>query len=480
MSAVKHGAYSLGGQLFQLLINLAGLILLARLLTPEIFGVFAIILAFQALFVPLLDLGLTDAYIKAKEDGADLRNAFFTLNLLIGAVNFLYLLAVTPLLISGYHINDALIYITVIGLSVMLGACNNQPMARMRRQFEFPEVVRMQMLSNLVALIFSLVLAYAGAGIWALISRMAMSPAISFLLLLSGGRASYRLAGIETISRVRGELKFAGELVFSRILTGWLNTLDVLLFSTVYNKQLLGFYTKAKELAAMPDLNIRQAITFTAFSYFSRQEDSDKERNYRLTINVTLLLVAIPCVLIISTGRELMPFVLGEQWQGAGVYFQIMGVWAIGRVMYGIGAVIHQSEKKMWQWMRLNLVALPTLFGGLLLLLAADKNPVHGIIAYSLGYTAFWGGGVVLALVKLCGWKLARQIFRALLSYILVPAIASVWGLSLLEIQSLFVSIPMTILIITVSVIILNFSQTRELLSYAGKGGQVSWQGEGR
>ena len=95
-SAVHSGFFSLANQSALILINFGTLAVLGRLLKPEDFGLFAIVLASQALFLPLLDFGLTPVYIKIDRLTKETPNVFFTINIIIGLVNVLYLVVIAP------------------------------------------------------------------------------------------------------------------------------------------------------------------------------------------------------------------------------------------------------------------------------------------------------------------------------------------------------------------------------------------------
>ena len=94
--------YSMCTKAAEAILSLSLLAILARLLDPKDFGIFAIVLAVQALFQPMLDMGLGDAYIKVDNPTGELKNSFFTLNILQGFFNFLLLLILAPIVSNIY------------------------------------------------------------------------------------------------------------------------------------------------------------------------------------------------------------------------------------------------------------------------------------------------------------------------------------------------------------------------------------------
>ena len=73
-SAVHSSFFSLGNRYIQLVLNIAALAVLGRLIEPKYFGIVAIVLAAQTLFAPLLDMGLSTAYVKLDKTGPVVQN----------------------------------------------------------------------------------------------------------------------------------------------------------------------------------------------------------------------------------------------------------------------------------------------------------------------------------------------------------------------------------------------------------------------
>lgn len=82
MSLFKNSIYSLGGKVVNMIVNFGGMAILARLISPEEFGVFAIILSVQMFFQAVLDMGLGPVYIKKKTLTTEFISSFFTIIIL--------------------------------------------------------------------------------------------------------------------------------------------------------------------------------------------------------------------------------------------------------------------------------------------------------------------------------------------------------------------------------------------------------------
>ena len=103
MSAIRSGVYSLLNKGLTIVLNLSGLAVLGRLLTPGEFGIFGIVVATESLFLPVLDMGLTPAFIKLETETQEASNAFFSVNILLGFAVALALALLSPVLVYIYE-----------------------------------------------------------------------------------------------------------------------------------------------------------------------------------------------------------------------------------------------------------------------------------------------------------------------------------------------------------------------------------------
>ena len=108
MSIINNSIISIGSKFFEFFILITSAIFLARLIPPSDFGTFAIIYATYALFSGFLDVGLSQSYIKAKEESQDLKNSFFTINIVLGLITTFLLVISAPII--SYIYEDSILF----------------------------------------------------------------------------------------------------------------------------------------------------------------------------------------------------------------------------------------------------------------------------------------------------------------------------------------------------------------------------------
>jgi O-antigen/teichoic acid export membrane protein len=358
MSIIRNSSVSLATKAVETFLNLALLAILARLLDPKDFGVFAIILATQALFQPLIDMGLGAAYIKAKEPTKDLRNSFFTLNLALGVFNVAILIIAAPLITHIYADELLLPLILTFSISVLLNSVSRQSYAQLMRDKRFDSLLKVSFFANIVTFFVSVYFAFQGVGVWVLIIKAIMLSLVSTILLFYFTRTGYNLVMFSTIKRFTKELKFGLEVFLNRLLNGIFNAGDKFIFSTLYGVELLGHYSSSQQLARMADTHIRMPISAAVYSHLERLENDNKRKLYDDFASVIFLLASLFVGTLILEGELVVHIILGDKWGFAGEYIKWLAIFGMGMVFKGIFTIISMSENSM---VRQNKIVLASI-----------------------------------------------------------------------------------------------------------------------
>ena len=144
-------------------------IILARLLAPEVFGQLALLTVFTDLSLTVVDGGLNSALVQSKEAGERDYSTVFIITLGLSAVMIVLLYFAAPF-IADYYKSPALITpLRFYSLSMLFSSFNSIQVARMQREMRFREMMYCSLAATLIAGALGIVLAYKGAGLWALV-----------------------------------------------------------------------------------------------------------------------------------------------------------------------------------------------------------------------------------------------------------------------------------------------------------------------
>jgi PST family polysaccharide transporter len=437
LSAIHSSAYSLGSKILQLVISFGSLAILGRLLTPEDFGVFGLILAVQVLFAPVLDMGLMPAYLTLDSVDETSNNVFHTINVLLGIFNSIFLIVLAPVLTLLYKESVLMPLVMVFALSIIVGTLSRQGGTELVRRQRFDKILIIDIVSLSSGVVAAIYGALNGLGVWALALRALVVSSANFIIVRLIWSGRYHLAGWKEIKKFKGSFVFGGEIVISRLFNGALLSMDKFFFGSFFSVSALGQYMKAVDIAIMPDTNLRMALVSPALAHIARSDSKEKTRNYEITSQVILIIAGFPCLILIVMGDWLLPWLMGPQWIEAGKYAQVLGIWCMGRVMCGIAAVLYLNEKRSRHWAIINGVAILFILVPPVTSAYAGFSPMQFVVFLSLSSVIFWSFILMGSLSQFTGsfmtlrhvsWSFIITIMGGLLSGFIVKSFIRDWA----------------------------------------------------
>jgi len=313
VSALKWSAIAkVVAQLVSWLVTL----LVIRLLSPDDYGLIAISAVIIAIFASIGELGLGASIVQShtisKSELEKLAGALLALNLGVGLLVGL----AAPL--AGMLFNDVRLIdiVRVSALQFLFNAAATIPYSLATRKMRFKWLAFVDLVSALVTSLMTLVLAWSGAGVWALVLGNLSGIACRTTLLLARGGAMRPAFALQGISR---HLAFGGQIVVARMAWQIAYQADVLIAGHFLTKYAVGVYSVSLQLATMPMDKVMSTINRVAFPTVARMQDELPRFRARLLDACRLLaFVAMPVLWGISAvSPEFVSLTLGERWLDA-------------------------------------------------------------------------------------------------------------------------------------------------------------------
>jgi len=338
---LKVGAkWSSAEILINLPVRLGTLAILARLLSPAEFGIFAAAVTVIEFARPLGTLSMDHALVQSKKLSAGsvaFASAFAVgLSLVVAAMIALSSDAVL-LLYDDPEVPELL---AVLALSVPLAAVSGLLLAILRRKLAFRELSIAIMVSSTIAAIASVVVAAAGWGVWALVAGYYVDLALRALFAWLIVRP--RFVRPRVSDETRGLLRFGAGGTLSLMLNFWALHGDYVVIGSALGAKPLGYYSRAYQLISTVPGMLGRLHNMVLFPAFSRAQS---DRGYlgkallagtEATAALTLPLCAWGLVL----GQEIILVLLGPGWEEAVVPFQILSLGVYFRSGYRLAASI--------------------------------------------------------------------------------------------------------------------------------------------
>jgi PST family polysaccharide transporter len=352
--SIRGGTAIVISQACRFAIGMAGIAALGRLLSPPDFGLVAMVAILIRFVTQFKDLGLTMATVQRPEITHQQVSTLFWVNSALGLAVAGFTMACAPL-VAWFYDEPRLVDITlVLAIAFAVGGFGVQHQALLRRQMRFGALAAVSVCAKAVGVTVAIYMAMMGRGYWALV---VMSVAIA-VATTSGmwvacnwrpGRPT-RTAGVGSM------LAFGGSHTVSTNLNIAARNVDKLLLGLRTSADVLGFYSKAVELILDPIRQVNMPMGSVAVTTLSRLQDQPERfaafyrRGVQLLASITLPLVAA----VVATAHDLVPVVLGDQWDHVIPLVQILGLGAMFQALHPtLGWVLISTGRadRLLRWM---------------------------------------------------------------------------------------------------------------------------------
>lgn len=319
-------AYNAISKYSGIIVSLIVSAVLARLISPEDFGVIAVAMVIITFFSVFSDLGIAPAIIQnkslTKENLSDIFSFTFWLGLALSLGFFFSSWAVG----SYYNMNKLIHICQILSINLFFVTVNIVPSALLYKNKEFKFIAFRAFTVQFLGGLISIIAALNGAGLYALL----ISPIFSSITLFTVNILRYpqRMKLIFNLSSLKIIFSYSSYQFLFNLINYFSRNLDKLLIGKYMGMSLLGYYEKSYRLMMLPLQNITYAITPVMHPVFSNfQDDLHKLSISYIKVVRLLAFVGLPLsVLLWFTSREAVLIVFGDQWINSIPVFQILSL----------------------------------------------------------------------------------------------------------------------------------------------------------
>jgi len=353
--------WSLFGRFGQQVTSLAVLFVLARLLAPESFGLFALAGVFTRLMMLLISSGLTSAIVQREElEDLHLDTAFW--------INFVLAIVLMALLISGSgfiaeFFGEPLLSPVVkwLSLTVLLGGLTQVQTQILTRHMSFDSLSKRLLIAAPISGVIGVAAALAGLGVWSLVIR---DLSFQLVMLIVLWRVSSWRPGLGvSLSHARELFSFGASQMGSNVVTFLRTQGVVLIVGSLLGSTALGFYHLASRLYTILISTVSNSVGRVAWSLFSRLQSRFPElkQAFFSVIRFSTILSWPLFLGLLVISSVLMPVAFGESWRPSVPVLQALSILALLQSitipMSSLFVALGKPE------LRLQLVSLETVFG---------------------------------------------------------------------------------------------------------------------
>lgn len=323
---MRSGMMTMTARGVEFVLQLAGIMVLARLLTPNDYGLIGmvwVVVSFAGMFK---DAGLSMATVQKETISREQISTLFWLNVLISLFLGLCILAGSPLVTWFYGRSELTTVTAALSLSFIISGLMIQHQALLRRHMRFGSLAVIQIASHVFNLIVTILLALAGWRYWALVGG-ALATALSGTVL-TFFFCPWIPGRMRRATGVRDMLRFGGYLTGGNFLNYFAGNTDSILIGRFIGADALGLYAKAYQMVKMPVSQIRGPVNKVALPVLSSLQNQPERyvKYYQRLIDIIASL-SIPLTLYCAIEADfLIRILLGQQWLGVVPVFRIMAI----------------------------------------------------------------------------------------------------------------------------------------------------------
>ena len=315
---------SIVSQAATLVFRTGSMVIMARLLLPEDFGLVGMVTAFTGFLGLFRDAGLSMATVQRESITDAQLSTLFWINLAVGGLLALSSAALAPVLVSFY--GEPRLFLIAIGLGTafIFNGAAAQHRAMLQRNMRFAALAAIDITALIIGIAAGAAVALTGGGYWALVVMTVASPAVSVFGLWAATRwvpgLPQRNTGIGSM------LWYGGTVTLNSVVVYVAYNADKVLLGRFLGAQVLGIYGRAYQLINLPTENLNGTIGMVAFPALSRlQNDPERLRSFFLKGYGLFLALVIPitagCALF---AEDIVLVFLGPQWDAAVPVFRLL------------------------------------------------------------------------------------------------------------------------------------------------------------
>ncbi|MGJ7442265.1 lipopolysaccharide biosynthesis protein [Aquipuribacter sp. MA13-6] len=357
-------AWNVGTQGLSYALRLASIPILARLLTPDDYGLVAIVTAITGLVTVVGTLGISEAVIQRKTINHAQSSTLFWLNVLFGIVLMLLAMAFAPLIALAFDRDELLLITVVSATSFAVAGLGVQHQALLMRRLMHRQVALRQLISVVAGIVASVIAALVGAGYWSLIIQVLVQTAVG--VLLSWTAMPWRPGLPHRRTGIGSMLKFGGGVSSFHLINYVGRNSDAVIIGAFLGAPQVGIYSRAYNLLNAPLEQVLQPVANVMRPTMGALwGDDERYRRYYLTVLSGIAYVCMPLVLVLVVLAEaVVAIMLGPQWSESVEVFRWLSVAGLFTVVGYTNGWLYATSDRAWQWARWALFSRPVVIAG--------------------------------------------------------------------------------------------------------------------
>ena len=421
--AVNGVAWAYGAFVSDRALALLTTIALARVLTPEDFGVIAAALLLMSFIDAFRDFGVRDALIYTSDDVEVAADTTFWLSIAFGVCQLLAMLALAPLATHMIDDDRIVTVLQVLSATFIINSLGLTHEALLQKRLEFKGRYVADLVASALKTFTAVALIVAGAGIWSIVVAHLVGSAARTIgrWVLLDWRPQARFA----LGQARLLLRYGTHVFLVGLLGAVADRFDQFLIATLLDQRQLAFFFIATRLPEMLLFQLNSVLTNVLFSVFSSIKDQRELllATFFKTLKYSALATIPTGCGLAAVAPELIPVVFGNQWLPSVALMQMLSAAAVAMCLSWSAGDVLKAQGRPDVVTKLTVIEIAYTAPVVALLLSHYRDPLAAAIGMLVCHTI--AGGIRLVVV-------ARMLRYPMSLYIEAFRAATIGGILLL------------------------------------------------
>jgi O-antigen/teichoic acid export membrane protein len=330
-------------------ISLLGTLVLARLLTPEDYGLVGMARLAIGLIAIFRELGTTAAIIQRKQLSQEFLSSIFWANLALAVVTFGLAIATSPLVALFFHQPTIAPIVRLLAAGFIISALSSVPSALLNREMAFRKVMMIEIGATCFATCLAVGMALRGAGVWSLVISSLAGTCITTVFLWWS--CPWRPKRLLSWTELRSIASFSLNLSGFNLVNYFSRNADNTIVGRFLGAYQLGFYQLAYNVMLYAVQNISQVMGRVLFPVFAKvQDDNARFRQAYIKAVSTIAVVTFPMMAgVMAVADPFVRAVLGEKWHPVASLLIILApVGLMQSVVTTVGNIYYAKGRTDW------------------------------------------------------------------------------------------------------------------------------------
>jgi polysaccharide transporter, PST family len=352
----RGGVVLLSAQMVRVLGQMGTLVVLARLLPPQAFGLLAMVAAIGLVLDLVKEFGLSGATIQKTNITHAQVSTLFWINAGVGAALAVLLFLAAPLIARFYGQPELEGIARWLALGFVASGLTVQHWALLRRQMRFGAIAGMETTADLASFAASITLALNGAGYWALVVQRLIPPIL--LLAASWIVCRWRPSRPAPAAGVRALLGFGASVTVSQLATAFARSVDQIMIGWLWGPAVLGLYERTTRLLLLPINTINAPVYAAAMPALSRLLDQPaRYRSMFGQVMQKLGLLTMPTFALAAvTADWVVEILFGPAWRQAIPLVALFSVSATFLPVLMAAGLLFLTQARTTEMLRATLI----------------------------------------------------------------------------------------------------------------------------